>query len=157
MTWRYFTKERGLTNLLWCYSPNAPTSQEEYMERYPGDEFVDILGGDLYEAKSPKDLREANLQYANKLQTFLETITALGKTHGKLTALTETGLEGLPEPHWWMEVLYPVIRKFPISHLLTWRNADNLPNHFYAPWDGFAHAADFQTFSQQENILFLDK
>ena len=46
-TWLYFTKERGLTNLLWCYSPNGPIPPEVYMSRYPGDEFVDILGTDI--------------------------------------------------------------------------------------------------------------
>ena len=43
MTWLYFVKERGLTNILWCYSPNGPIPAEEYMSRYPGEEFVDIL------------------------------------------------------------------------------------------------------------------
>ena len=41
MTHDYFVQERGLTNLLWCYSPNGPVSAAEYLTRYPGDAYVD--------------------------------------------------------------------------------------------------------------------
>ena len=59
MTWLYFVKERGLTNILWCYSPNGPYTGESYMKRYPGDEFVDILAADFYEFVGPDGLEES--------------------------------------------------------------------------------------------------
>ena len=144
-TWLYFTKERGLTNLLWCYSPNGPIPPEVYMSRYPGDEFVDILGTDIYEFVGGGSLEEAGVR----------SLVALGDEHKKLICLSETGLEGIPDLKWWTGSLIPSIQDFPISYVLTWRNAWDQPGHFYAPWEGFAGAEDFKEFSEKSDIVFL--
>ena len=154
MTWLYFTKERGLTNLLWCYSPNAPFTPE-FMERYPGDEFVDIIAADLYEFIGPDGMGESGARFAAMLKDMLTKLAAIGMEHHKLMALSETGLEGLPDTKWWTEVLYPAIKEYPISYVLTWRNAWNQPGHFYAAWEGFEGAPDFKAFSELEQVVFL--
>ncbi len=41
----YFTKTKGLDNLLWVYSPNHGQKTADY---YAGDEYVDIVGLDAY-------------------------------------------------------------------------------------------------------------
>ena len=41
----YFTKTKGLNNLLWVYSPNHGTNTAVY---YPGDRYVDLVGLDAY-------------------------------------------------------------------------------------------------------------
>jgi mannan endo-1,4-beta-mannosidase len=41
----YFTKTKGLNNLLWVYSPNHGTNTVVY---YPGDRYVDLAGLDAY-------------------------------------------------------------------------------------------------------------
>ncbi len=41
----YFTKTKGLDNLLWVYGPNHGTNAADY---YPGDRFVDLVGLDAY-------------------------------------------------------------------------------------------------------------
>ncbi len=155
MTWLYFVKERGLTNLLWCYSPNGPFTPERYMERYPGDEFVDILGADFYEFIGPDGLEESGARFAGVLRDMLTKMTALGQEHHKLIALSETGLEGIPDANWWMQVLYPAIKDYPVSYVLTWRNAHDRPGHFYGPWEGYAGEADFKAFAQLEQIVLL--
>ena len=155
-TWLYFTKERGLTNILWCYSPNGPIPPEVYMSRYPGDEFVDILGTDIYEyVGEDGSLEEAGVRYQTQVKSMLSALVALGGEHKKLICLSETGLEGIPDLQWWTETLYPSIREFPISYVLTWRNAWDQPGHFYAAWDGYEGAADMKAFSEQEQIVFL--
>lgn len=49
--WKYvyefFTEERGLTNLIWEYSPSTSTYMD-VMYLYPGDEYCDIVGIDWY-------------------------------------------------------------------------------------------------------------
>ena len=155
-TWLYFTKERGLTNILWCYSPNGPIPPEVYMSRYPGDEFVDILGTDIYEyVGEDGSLEEAGVRYQTQVKSMLSALVALGGEHKKLICLSETGLEGIPDLQWWTETLYPSIREFPISYVLTWRNAWDQPGHFYAAWDGYEGAADMKAFSELEQIVFL--
>jgi mannan endo-1,4-beta-mannosidase len=41
----YFTKTKGLDNLLWVYSPNHGPKTADY---YPGDDYVDLIGLDAY-------------------------------------------------------------------------------------------------------------
>ena len=156
LTWVYFVKERGLTNILWCYSPNGPISPEEYMSRYPGDEFVDILGTDIYEYVGEGSVPEADVRFSEQVKDMLRSLSAMSLEHQKLMCLSETGFEGIPSPAWWTGVLEPAIREFPICYLLTWRNAHDKPGHFYAAWKGFENEADMKAFSDKENILFLD-
>ncbi len=156
LTWLYCVKERGLTNILWCYSPNGPISPEEYMSRYPGDEFVDILGTDIYEYVGDGSVPEADVRFSEQVKDMLRSLSAMSLEHQKLMCLSETGFEGIPSPSWWTGVLEPAIREFPICYVLTWRNAHDKPGHFYAAWKGFENEADMKAFSDKENILFLD-
>ena len=146
--------EKGVVNLLWCYSPNGPLSAEEYLSRYPGDDIVDILGTDLYEYNNG-DLEAAGSAYMANLKEMLTTLTAISKEHLKLMCLSETGLEGIPDPRWWTERLFPAIQGFPICYLLTWRNAHDRPGHFYGPWKGFENESDFKQFSEKKEIVLL--
>ena len=87
--------------------------------------------------------------------TDLEQIVAFAKEHGKIAAVTETGHETLKDPKWWTEVLYPSIKDYPVSYVLTWRNACDQPNHYYAPFPGQESADDFKAFSELDQILLL--
>ncbi len=156
MTHDYLAGERGLKNLIWAYSPNTGVDAAGYMERYPGDEYVDIFGFDCYEfhdGNSP--LEQSNAAYTEQLRTALTFISELGKQHGKLIALSETGFEGIPYPQWWTEVLYPAIKDYPIAYVLTWRNACDRPTHFYGPFKGAGCEHDFIRFHNLEQIYFL--
>ena len=156
LTWTYFTKERGLANILWCYSPDGPIDPRDYMSRYPGDEFVDILGTDIYEYPGASSLEEAGVRFGTQVKEMMNSLAALSLEHQKLMCFSETGLEGLGDPAWWTETLLPAIEKYPVSYVLTWRNAWDKPGHFYAAWDGFEYAEDMKAFSKKDNIVFLD-
>ena len=117
MTHDYMTKERGLTNIVWSYSPGAGgLTPEIYAERYPGDEMVDMAGFDCYQYAG-------NDVYADDMRNALDVTAAFAREHGKLMAITETGYEGIKDPQWWTSVLYPVMKDYPVSYVLTWRNA----------------------------------
>jgi hypothetical protein len=155
-TWTFLTKEKGLRNILWCYSPNGPIPAEAYLSRYPGDDCVDLLGTDIYEYPGPgESLRAAGQRYAGEVREMLATLQTLGAEHGKLICLSETGFEGLPDPQWWTGVLYPAIQGSGICYVLTWRNAHDRPGHFYAPWKGFEYEKDFKQFAEKEDIILL--
>ncbi len=59
-TVEYLRDEKGLHHLLYCYSPDIVRDEAHYLERYPGDEYVDILGLDDYQdfraSGNPEDL-----------------------------------------------------------------------------------------------------
>lgn len=156
LTWVYFVKERGLANIIWCYSPNGPVSPQEYMSRYPGDEFVDMLGTDIYEYVGPDGIEEAGVRFNGQVKDMLTTLSAISLEHEKLLCFSETGFEGLKDAKWWTTRLYPAIEGFPVSYVLTWRNAWDKPGHFYAPWEGFEGADDFKEFASRDNIVLLD-
>ena len=155
MTHDYLVQERGLTNLQWCYSPNGPISVADYLSRYPGDDYVDYLGTDIYEYIGLDGLQAAHRRYIRQVRGMLFELRGLAAEHGKQFCLSETGLESLKDPHWWCEVLYPAISGSGIAYVLTWRNAHDRPEHFYAPWKGFEHADDFKQFSEKEDIVLL--
>jgi mannan endo-1,4-beta-mannosidase len=156
MTYDYFTNERGLTNLLWCFSPNGPFTEESYMERYPGDDIIDILGTDYYQFVGSEGLDASGVRYVAELSDMLARLTKMGREHGKLIALSETGLEGIPDTKWWCDVLYPALQDYPVTYVLTWRNAHDKPGHFYGPWEGYGGEEDFKAFAAKDKILLLD-
>ena len=156
MTYDYLTEERGMDNIVWCYSPNLDVDAEGYMERYPGDDVIDILGLDAYTYNGGEAGMEAASElFRSKLVPTLEYLQQLGKEHGKLIALSETGLEGLCSPDWWTSTLYPCIKDFPLAYVLTWRNAWDRPEHFYGPWKGFEYENDFIRFAESDKIILL--
>ena len=155
-TWTYLTETRGLKNLLWCYSPNGGIDADEYLERYPGDDVIDLMGLDQYEFIGPDGFGPSGERFAAEIIRSLGFVHALSIGHNKLMCLSETGLEGIPDPEWWTGVLYPAIKDFPIAYVLTWRNAWDKPGHFYAGWDGFENAPDFEAFSELDSIALLE-
>lgn len=146
------TEERlrlnGVRNVLLAYSPGMePNSVEEYLERYPGDDMIDVIGTDIYQYDS--------LQYKEQLDKELAIMTTIGKQHDKPIALTETGLEGIPDSTWWTQTLLPIVSKYPLSYLLVWRNARERVTHYYAPYPGQASADDFVEFYNSPKTLFI--
>ena len=152
---RDYFDSRQLSDVLWCYSPNGPFTEEEYLSRYPGDDYVDLLGADLYEFAGDSYPESVGNQFVSQVKEMLSTLTAIGEARGKMICLSETGLEGLTDPRWWTQVLYRAIKDYPIAYVLTWRNAYDRPGHFYAPWAGFTGAPDFVEFSGKERIQLL--
>lgn len=47
----YYTEKKGLHNLLWVYSPSPHNNPNmgDLLQYYPGNEFVDLVGLDLYQ------------------------------------------------------------------------------------------------------------
>lgn len=149
MTVEFFRKKE-VNNLLYVYSPDIQGPGQIYMERYPGDEYVDILGLDGYHRDN-----EAGIEsFRNSLNTILSFMTDEGKKRNKPIALTETGLEAIPIANWWTGVLLPIVDKYPISYVMVWRNARERENHFYAPYPGQKSAADFIKFYHYPKTLF---
>ena len=84
-TVEYLRDAKGVHNLLYVYSPDLYRDAEHYMERYPGDEWVDVLGLDAYH-------RQQEWDFLSGGERMLAELQRLGREHGKPTAFTETGL-----------------------------------------------------------------
>lgn len=162
MTFEYLAQERGLTNLLWEISPNCPITPATFQRRYPGDEYMDIIGFDNYctftanatEAELNRDI----VEYKARMDLTLRVIEKMGRKHGKPVAVAETGLEGCGYDTFWTDAVDRAVRRYPIAYVLTWRNAlETLkPGHFFGPWPGGPSSEDFAAFAAQDNVLMLN-
>lgn len=135
-----------LNNILYVYSPNKLNPDDDYMEWYPGDNFVDILGIDIYDLKDSDD-------YIASLKNDLKIVKDIATSKNKLYAFTETGLETVSTPNWFTEILYPNIENSGIAWILFWRNHTKL--HHYLPYKSHSNAKDFETFKNLPKTLFL--
>lgn len=142
--------EEGIDNVMWAYSPDKIKSADDYFERYPGDEYVDILGADAYHFDGDKGLDE----YLKRVDLLLGTAAAYAKKSGQIVVFSETGSEGLPMPKWWTEVLMKAIGNQPVAYVCMWRNASDNPKHFYMPYPGQKSAADFVDFYKNPRTVF---
>lgn len=150
-TYDYLMRERGLTNLVWAVSPGfTDECGTGYTDYYPGDDCVDLIGIDIYQYGS-------DAEYTERTRSQLTSLADMACNHGKLLALTETGYEGIPNPVWWTQTLLPALEGLPVAYVLTWRNAWDRPEHYYAPFEGQASADDFRTFATRGPIGLLGR
>lgn len=152
----YLRNERGVHNLLYAYSTDVFPSKESYLERYPGDSYVDLVGFDDYQSVRSPSTRDV-------LVRRIRDVVEIAQQRGKLAAICETGVEAIPDSTWWTGTLLPAIKSDSltrrISYVLMWRNANlatDRQNHFYAPYAGQASVADFVRFRRDGLIKFED-
>lgn len=134
-------------NLLYTYSPNKLNDNADYLKYYPGDDYVDIFGVDIYDFKNSED-------YIKSLKNDISFMKEVAASKNKLYAFTETGLEAIPTSNWFTEVLYPNIENTGISWILFWRNSTK--KHHYVPYKFHENEEDFKAFSELPKALFLN-
>ena len=99
----YLMGEKGVDNFIVAYSPNGPIKDDkEYLERYPGDEYIDILGLDYYHDKPHN-----GDGFFKKMTDSLDVIYVLANERKKIAALTETGYRSLDTENGYFEGLAP--------------------------------------------------
>ena len=140
----------GVDNVLLAYSPGGDA--EDYWERYPGDEVIDLLGFDTYQYGG----EEGQSTFIELLQRNLERLDRYCREHDKVYAVTETGYVCIPHPEWWTDVLAQAVGDYHPSYVLVWRNAcDQGLEHYFAPYPGQVSETDFVSFYQLPQTLFL--
>jgi mannan endo-1,4-beta-mannosidase len=148
----YLRDSLGVHNFIYAFSPDCKFNTEaEYLERYPGDEWVDIVGVDDY-ADFGRDGRYDVELGVKKLKI----VSDYAQKAGKLAAFTETGLESIPNPTWWTETLLKALKtgNMKLVYVLVWRNDARSATHYYAPFPGQASEADFVRFYNDPYTLF---
>jgi hypothetical protein len=146
----YLRDEKQLHHLLYAYNTDRFTSPEEYLAKYPGDEWVDVIGFDIYQRNSSNEKFVADLSY------MLGMLGEMAARKNKIPALTEFG-GNLSDSNWWTGTFLKGIGKHPLSWVLGWRNAGGKPggqSEFYVPYKGHPSEADFKRFYNQPNTLF---
>jgi mannan endo-1,4-beta-mannosidase len=147
-TMDYLRKKKKLHNLLVVYSTADFESEEEFLERYPGDDYVDLVGFDNYCYKNVA-------YYQTKLDKRLTILEAVATKHHKVACLPETGYEQIPQADWWTNVLLPTLTKHKLSYVLAWRNGST--SHYFVPYPGQASADDFVKFYNSSQVIFQNR
>lgn len=149
----YLKNEKGVHNVIYVYSPGAEASSvEEYAQRYPGDEYVDIVGFDMYhDDPAPGD------SFFAAFKAELGIVQEFARQHNKLLAVTETGIRttspekghnqtalrstGNKVPDWYGKML-EAVSSSDASYFLLWANFGKRDG-YYSPYvnevtpDGF--------------------
>ncbi len=148
----YLRDSLGVHNFIYAFSPdNKFRSEAEFLERYPGDEWVDMVGMDNYGDFGRNGKYDLEAGY-NKLKI----VSDYAQKAGKVAAFTETGLESIQDTDWWTNSLLKTLQKggLKLSYVLVWRNDVRSPTHYYAPYPGQASEADFLKFYNDPFTLF---
>lgn len=147
-TEKYLRDVKGLHHLLYAFNTDKFYSPAEYLERYPGDDYVDIIGFDIYQ-------RGSNNEFMKDANNMLGMLDSIASAHNKIPALTEFGYGTLPDATWFTGTLLPVLKAHKVSFALAWRNAGKKQDgstEFYLPYKGHASENDFVKFCNDEKI-----
>ena len=166
----YLKQKRGLTNLAIAYSTDKlcqstggncqsqAAAEAEYLEAYPGDDYVDILGIDLYWADKGIDQMQSQ---TDKFISYMKAVSKLAKEKSKIAALTETGNYGLHRENfqssdWFNNHLMQMINdpEISLAYVLTWENRRVESTQYYIPHKAHAGFGDFLSFYEDPKTLF---
>jgi mannan endo-1,4-beta-mannosidase len=155
--WRYTVEYlrdiKGIHNFLYAFSPDINfTSLEEYLEYYPGDQYVDVIGLDDY-WDFRIDEKDISLP-----RHRIEIISDYALSHGKIAALCETGQAGIDNDEWFTRHLLPALthadgQPIPLAYVATWRNS--APNGFFTPYKGHPATRNFLDFINSPRVVTL--
>jgi len=151
----YLRDEKKVHNILYAFNTDRFSSKKEYLEKYPGDEWVDVIGFDIYQRN---DGPEADEQFAKDADKMLTALEEISMEKNKIPALTEFGYGRVPDSTWWTSALWKAIQNHKISYALAWRNAGFKPasgeTEFYLPYKGQVSEKDFIKFYAEPQTLF---
>ncbi len=144
-TVEYLRDDKGVHNLLYVYGPGSEAADvEEYGERYPGDNYVDMIGFDIYNEMPGEDNEST---WFVQFKQALKIVEDFGAAHGKLIAVTETGVKNETQAgdnqtallksenahkDWYNAVLNTVADS-DASYFLLWANFGE-KDGFYTPY-----------------------
>lgn len=102
---------KGVNNALYAYSSSSNLQDScQYLERYPGDDIIDVMGFDAYQGDS--------LAFVQDMKSSLNVLSEVGKKHNKIIALTETGYESIPDANGGLIHFYRLLNLF--LYLMYW-------------------------------------
>jgi mannan endo-1,4-beta-mannosidase len=165
----YLRDKKGVTNFIYAYSPNEfwDVKEQNYLERYPGDAWVDVLGFDTYGFLDDKEEAWFKTVVANAAM-----VVRMADARGKIPVISEIGIQapdigaGKIDNHWYRKLIGGLkadkdARR--IAFLLTWRNSpdgDGKGNpHYWVPYNSKENIKngtleDFRAFYKDELTAF---
>ena len=143
----YLRDSLGVHNFIYAWSPDRNYNTEsDFLERYPGDAYVDLVGADNY-----WDMRAGTSPTvaAGKMKI----VSDYAKKNNKVAAMTETGLQNLTQTDWYSQMLQKVLQnqKLELAYVLVWANTKDA---YWTPYKGHPSEGDFVKFKNEPYIMF---
>ena len=136
----YLKETKGVHNFIYVYGPGSEAENAEaYAARYPGDDYVDMIGYDMYHSTPTAENEATYLANIKKQNAILKEFAT---EHNKIYAITETGVANdgaalLPSGNevkdWYMQLLNQICEDGGVSYVLVWANFNNTDS-FYLPF-----------------------
>jgi mannan endo-1,4-beta-mannosidase len=143
----YLRETKNIHHLLYAYSTDRFSTKQEYLERYPGDDLIDMVAFDLYD-RGP--------DYAATLGNCAKLVSEIAAEKGKIGAVSEAGGPIAKNTEWWTKTVLETLRPYDLSYVLVWRNPFNQPvNVAFGPYKGCPSDQDFVKFYNDPKTLFL--
>lgn len=150
-TVNYLRDSLNVHNLLYCFSPGSEFSNTDgYLQCYPGDEYVDILGIDNYQ-----DYSKGVQNGVNFVSSHLKVVSDLAVSRKKVAAFTEFGyLSSNPIiQNLYTTCFLPAFtqNKLELAYAMFWANTSS---SFYVPTPyATVQAVDYKTFTNNSGIF----
>lgn len=118
------------TNVLWAYNPgvNPLSGEDSIFERYAGDEYVDVVGSDIYFNDSVDWSEDITPDIGNKIESFLPVIRRIviaAELRNKIPCLPETGNKFASRANFYTNQLYlRLLMQYDVrlAYMTTWYN-----------------------------------
>lgn len=152
----YLRDVKDIHQLLYVYAPASPSDKWDiYMDYYPGDDYVDIIGYDRYDSQGG---------FPSKLLADCRLINSFARERGKVAALAETGItagiQDVTNPRWFMDNFTHVIMDDEEDicqdtvYALTWINKHK--NDYWVPIGGETTYPSFKEFVDSKYSVFAN-
>ena len=156
-TVEYLRDTLNVNNILFAFSPdNNFFTEAEYLVRYPGDNYVDIIGMDNY-----GDLNNQGQAGIDDANAKLQIISNLSKERVKIAAFTETGYRIVPGVNnpisgFYSNNMYNAITQNnnEIGFMMFWNNNQD---GYYTPAPGLSDANDFILFANKPKSVLQNE
>lgn len=146
----YLRINKKVNHLIYAYSTFNVKNLDEFMTYYPGNDYVDVVGSEVYFSLENDPDGEI---FKQDLDRNLSVITTFSKNNHKIPSITEIGLDGIKIFNFFSDYVYPIVSKYPVSYMLFWKNARNSHVQYSIPIPGHPACEDFVVFVNKPEIL----
>lgn len=151
-TVKYLRDKKGCHQFIYIISPQSDGNNdavERFINfRWPGDDYVDMIGYDYYWGENPSIFTNG-----------LINLTKASRQKNKPCAVTETGVEAFTNSKFWTEqILYPYLNgDIKVSFISMWRNkyvSSESDTHYFSVYPGHSSISDFKNFFSDSRTYF---
>lgn len=153
MTVQYLRDTRGVHNFLYCISPQMDSwyttteAGDRIVFRWPGDDYVDLMGIDCYHGINPA-----------ALTLYVDALVSWAEKKNKPYGITENGSEGYTLSNYWTTNVLDPLRGRGACMAVFWRNkyvgSNESDKHYFSIYPGHPAAEDFKKMYNDPASLF---